>query len=318
MAGFNQDYLVLQTIDPGISGYAGLGAAVPSSWQIFNSAQTPDDVNVEDATYDAGGSGVNCFRQPQSATQSPSGYYQDAFITNGRSPHRASASIRGAEGVNSTTGPGGASILGLVYGTRFNGDATTSAPFIGLTIDTRFVATEEKIRLFINEVGFNQTITIPKPNQLPGDVWYRAGIEVLGRTVNFYLDPAFETDPTNLLGDSALELFFSYKLTNSRGMEGPPVFLGFHLGGAYNNTNWSGYTDAILEELQGPEQHANPGTGNTPGLLPTPNPSPGPGLLGWPKFPAFKTPALSTDFGYWRMKAIRQLTFTMNNLRIGP
>ena len=302
--GFNPAFIPIRTIDPGIRGYNA--GDVPSSWAFYSSSSTPANAVIA-PDYSPGA--ANVIKQTIAAAHSC--YYEDLFITNGDIPHRFYGAVRGTQ--FGSAGGGGNGTAGVIYGTRLGSDgfglgaACASIPHptdLNKCIFKAFLVDNNSNNL---SKDFTQI-------ELTPDTWYGVGLGVLGTTVNFYLDLNGGQSVTDLAGPEELTHIWTKEMSVS--FRGHQVFITSVGGGASTATVWSGMGDAILEELQGPTHVAKPGMGDDPGPLPAPMPGSGP--IGWPKFPAFKMPIVSTDFGYWRMKAIRQLTFAMNNLRIGP
>ena len=312
MSGFHPAYIPIRVIDPGIRGYTGSGAAVPSSWQLFNTSVTPGDVSVDDAADGSGTPvGVNVFRVSAGAAIAASGYFEDVFIQNGVIPHRASAIIRSALG--DTAGEAGRAALSLIYNGRFGSDPNYGVPTIGLDINCVYPGgiSNNHIRLFtIESNGNSKTQTIFK--NLADNMYYRVGIEVLGTMVNYYWVSNATANPDFLPGDSDLELLSTLKLTNPKGMEGPTAFLGFHLSGALGITDWSGYGDAILEELEGPNGSGgpfqNPPSGGGGTLAPGVPANFSPYSLNFPNMP--------DSWPYTQLKAVRELQKIYNNLAL--
>lgn len=207
--------------------------------------------------------------------------------------------------------------MGVTYSTRFATDpALTAQPQLLVGILSReHVA--GYLSVFVNQGGASTEYRIATSATLYADLYYRMGAEVIDNKVHIYFDPDGASDPITLPGDSDIEFFTT--ITMGATFAGAQAFVmcapAGRLSGGAANLGCATH-NLILEELEGPSQNLKPGTGDDPAPLPSPTPSPGP--IGWPKFPPFKSTGVSTDFNYQRYKAIRQLTFAMNNLRFGP
>lgn len=321
MAGFNPNYLPIRTITPpfGAIGSWNGGTTPPASWQIFNT-WPPAGGDVAENGSDPFSSVFLCDEQ---IGNSPAAYYEDSFITNGRTPHRASGILRAATcnalcGAYSIGDVVLATGLLIVYGTRSTTDAVTVPPSILCLFDARYQASG-RLRVIVAETSGTQTFLWLPPDTLTGDLFYTFGVEVFGQNIHIYFDPNGNDDPADLPGTSALEYFTTIQTSNSRGFEGPIVNIGCVVGGNLAGASNLGCAAAnlVLEELEGPTGNIPPGSGGGPGP-PFPPPPPPPPPFAWPKFPPFRLRQIMTDFGYWRMKSIRQLVFSMNTLRFGP
>ena len=306
--GFNPDYLPIIVIDPLIRSESA--GNVPASWQLFNAAVTPGDVDIRDASSPA--SGIPVFGQPSTAAVSPAAYYTTRFLADSSVPHRASAAVRGAAWGLEEVGSRGRGLLGLIYDTRVSGDGFTTEPCIFVGIQAHVDTTKSTFDVIIPTENINQNI--PHSGLTEGR-WYRVGVEVLGTTVNVYVDDAGETDPSLLIGDGGLVLLTTFTL--SVPITGHLTHIGFGLGGANSATVWSGCGDLLLEALTGPSYNLPPGVGGMP------FPSPGIDLLPWGTLaPSVRLPGgqvSGLDFStYRRYKAIRQAGFVLNNLQVGP
>lgn len=309
MSGFNPDYTVIRTIDPGISGFS-LGN-IPSSMQLFNSTITPTDASVtgnEAAPF-------TTMIEQNTGTHNAAFYYADSFIQNGNIPHRVSAAVRATDDLISpfeaTTG--GSANVSLVYGSRLNSDSANTKPVLNFGV-----------RHLTTHPGGADISDILLSIQIAGDTfglltsyavslynWYRVGIEVLANTINFYIDLNPTDDPSTLPGNGTLELFYTHTLANPKALEGPVVYAGGALSSHYSDSAYGdAITDLLLEELEGPPGRAGklqpPGGGGGGVLSPTVP-------VNFPPF-SLDFPGIPKEWPYTQWKAVKELQKIYGNL----
>ena len=303
--GFIQTFLPTRTIDPGIRGYTA--GALPASWQLYNSCQSPRDIDVR---LDYAPGEANVLGQSSGAVVSPFAYYADAFLQDSSVPHRVSAASRGTE---SAPASGGRGMVSLVYGTRLLADGLGRSIHVGVHADLSSAG--DSFDMIVIEDSGTTTLNAKVPYAINADTWYRVGIEVLGATVNFYWDNTPQTSVTGLTGDSTLTLIRTHTMASP--FQGHIVHCGAILGGAFSATAWSGCGDIILEQLEGPTGGPiQPGQGGPPFVSPPP-PVPSQEFP-FPNIAPFRPRPIGSDQAYRRYKSVRQLSFAMNNLRQGP
>lgn len=321
MAGFNQTYLPIRTIQPdfgGVDGWVG-GSAPPSDWQKYND-WPPANADVKPNDFAPNTSVFTC--TSTGAGNFPAAYWQTHYITNGGTPHRFSASLRaGQDNIFAGYADGDPVLycwMGITYGSRFATDAAlTAMPQLLVGILSReHVA--GYLSVFVNQSGNSQEYRIATSATLYADLYYRMGAEVIGKQVHIYFDPNGASDPSTLPGDSDIEYFTTIPMGST--FDGPPAFVmcapAGHLSGGAANLGCAVH-NLILEELVGPA-----GAGLPPGAGGTAFPISSGGPPPWGTGPGGPLPGgqmSSYDFSsYRRYKAVRQAGFMLNNLQVGP
>jgi len=301
MGGFNQNYIPIRLIQPATSGTAN--DPLPSTWTLYNNNVTPGDVHFFANTANPF---TGVIREPPTGANATSVYYNDQFLGDGSSPHRAAGSLRVDADPEPAANPQGDTGLIITYGTRVLGSGYLSPPLIGIIIRRRFASTDRFIDCSTLLGVDDSTVRIPDPN-LAANVWYRVGIEVVGLTVNFYYGSTSGADPVNV-SDNDLSLIFTRTIPIK-----PPAtstFVGLVIAGSSDATDWGGVSDITLESLEIPGGGSKP-PGNSIDPFPPFPPTP-------VEFPPFMFEWGQIGFPYTQLKSLRSLKEIYRNLKIGP
>jgi len=312
--GFNPNYTATKIIT--VPNPAA--GALPATWSMFNNSQTPRDA----AGYPVGGGHI---WEVTTAVVAPIGYWNSddiSYATNGRYI-RASASIRVSDFTVPGTGRGAAWVL-LVVGTRAAGDPWGVVYGAGTdqnTYDFDFLRPGLPVSSLTCVLTCNQ--------------WHRFGIELLGRTINGYVDVTGYGAIADVPGDHALTYVGSVQAQEDTSDD---ISVGFSIAGSFALANYGGIGDILLEKLTplaGGAGTANPGTdipmtftgspipyGGTPGV-----PSDGsigggaitdvsfdPSVPPWDPLQGFTI----SSRAYARYKTVRSAAQMLNNVTVQP
>ena len=297
--------------------------ALPATWTMFNTSQTPRDA----AGYPVTGGWIY---EPSDAVVAPACYYNSDYIsynTNSRYL-RASASMRVCDNLSPGQARGAALIL-LVVNTRAAGDGYGITYGFGTD---QYAFSEFGATYFLQPPGGSTKTKYA----LLSNTWYRFGVELLDRTLYGYIDPTGYGTPTDVLGDDDLIFVGSVALSQD---SSDNIYVGWAASGSYSSTNCPGCADLKVESLE-PMGGGGGGSSDSSGVpaqttTPPPVMSPGyggytefsgpigitdwfgPTDYGWESSPLRKLDA-ENSFAYRRFKNTRAATNTLNNLVLQP
>lgn len=322
MAGFDSRNMPTRIIDPGMRSYSGTNGTISADWQRFNNwpPESGGFAANESAPF------TNVFKMTTTGGSSgPCMYWQNAFIQNGRTPHRASASVRivDTSAITSDNYSSGGQLL-LVYGSRLLGDAISDFTTLSISLNVQNPLGpggggigRGRISLWHRTLG---TQEVNADLAVSANNYHRIGVEVIGRQITAYWDPTAADDPNDLTaGDSALVPYTQLTLSVPYPFEGPNVFIGAGVFAHYSAVGdiAGAVTDIIIEELETPpSDFAGPGAGED-GDSDFPLP--------WGDIDVPELPDISgirrgelPGIAYRRYKSMRRLMMSVNNLQVGP